>query len=178
MRKEVDFLVIGSGIAGLCFALKAANFGKVCMVTKAKMDDGSTRYAQGGIASVIYKPDTYEKHIQDTMVAGDELSDRHIVELTIREQYRNMLSQIQDKPHIIEIAKQAIVESCGECTVKPIRGGTDGAQLSFMGLPCPNIFAGGLNFHGRHEFVPIQSMEKAMQTIINICQLTAKQMSL
>ncbi len=98
--------------------------------------------------------------------------------LVIREQYRNMLSQIQDKQHIIDIAKQAITESCGACVVKPIRGGTDGAQLSFMGLPCPNIFAGGLNFHGRHEFVPIQSMEKAMQTIINICQLTAKQTSL
>ena len=95
MRKEVDFLVIGSGIAGLCFALKAANFGKVCMVTKAKMDDGSTRYAQGGIASVIYKPDTYEKHIQDTMVAGDELSDRHIVELTIREATDRVMELVQ-----------------------------------------------------------------------------------
>ena len=95
MRKEVDFLVIGSGIAGLCFALKAANFGKVCMVTKAKMDDGSTRYAQGGIASVIYKPDTYEKHIQDTMVAGDELSDRHIVELTLREATERVMELVQ-----------------------------------------------------------------------------------
>ncbi len=95
MRKEVDFLVIGSGIAGLCFALKAANFGKVCMVTKAKMDDGSTRYAQGGIASVIYKPDTYEKHIEDTMVAGDELSDRHIVELTIREATERVMELVQ-----------------------------------------------------------------------------------
>lgn len=85
MRKEVDFLVIGSGVAGLCFALKAANYGKVCIVTKTKTDEGSTRYAQGGIASVVYKPDTYEKHIQDTMVAGDELSDRKIVEMTIRE---------------------------------------------------------------------------------------------
>ena len=94
--------------------------------------------------------------------------------LTLRDQYRNMVSQVRDKQHIIDIAKEAITESCGECTVKPIRGGTDGAQLSFRGLPCPNIFAGGLNFHGRHEFVPIQSMEKAVQAIINICQLTAK----
>lgn len=85
MRKEVDFLVIGSGVAGLCFALKAADHGKVCMVTKSKIDEGSTRYAQGGIASVIYQPDTYEKHIHDTMVAGDELSDRNIVEMTIHE---------------------------------------------------------------------------------------------
>ncbi len=85
MRKEVDFLVIGSGVAGLCFALKAANFGKVCMITKAHISDGSTRFAQGGIASVVYQPDSYEKHIHDTMVAGAELSDAHIVELTIRE---------------------------------------------------------------------------------------------
>ena len=56
--------------------------------------------------------------------------------------------------------------------VKPIRGGTDGAQLSFKGLPCPNIFAGGLNFHGRYEFIPIQSMEKAVQVIVKICELT------
>ena len=86
----------------------------------------------------------------------------------IRDQYYNMLSQLQDKPHITDIAKQAIEEACGHCTVIPIRGGTDGAQLSFKGLPCPNIFAGGLNFHGRHEFVPIQSMEKATETIVNI----------
>ena len=60
-----------------------------------------------------------------------------------------------------------------ECRVRAIRGGTDGAQLSFKGLPCPNIFAGGLNFHGRHEFVPVQSMEKAMMTIVKIAELTA-----
>lgn len=95
MRKEVDFLVIGSGVAGLTFALKAANFGKVLMVTKAKMDDGSTRYAQGGIASVVYQPDTYEKHIQDTMVAGDELSDRKIVELTIRESTERVMELVE-----------------------------------------------------------------------------------
>ncbi|MCQ2264392.1 MAG: L-aspartate oxidase [Bacteroidales bacterium] len=95
MRKKVDFLVIGSGIAGLCFALKAANFGKVCMITKAKIDDTSTKYAQGGIAAVMYSPDTYEKHIQDTMVAGDELSDRHIVEITIRESTERVLELVE-----------------------------------------------------------------------------------
>ncbi len=95
MRKKVDFLVIGSGVAGLCFALKAANFGKVCMVTKAKVDDTSTKYAQGGIAAVVYQPDTYEKHIQDTMIAGDELSDRHIVELTIRESTARVMELVE-----------------------------------------------------------------------------------
>ena len=95
MRKEVDFLVIGSGVAGLTFALKAANFGSVLVVTKAQMDNGSTRYAQGGIASVVYQPDTYEKHIQDTMVEGDELSDRHIVELTIRESTERVMELVE-----------------------------------------------------------------------------------
>ncbi len=96
------------------------------------------------------------------------------VEVELKEQYQNMLCQLQDKPHITDIAQQAIKEACGFCRVVPIRGGTDGAQLSFMGLPCPNIFAGGLNFHGRNEFVPVQSMEKAMHTIINICRITAQ----
>ncbi len=95
MRKEVDFLVIGSGVAGLTFALKAANFGKVCVVTKTKIEEGSTRFAQGGIASVIYQPDSYEKHIEDTMVAGDELSDRHIVELTIRESTERVMELVE-----------------------------------------------------------------------------------
>lgn len=95
MRKEVDFLVIGSGVAGLCFALKAANYGKVCIVTKSKIDEGSTRFAQGGIASVVYQPDSYEKHIQDTMVAGAELSDKHIVELTIREATARVMELVE-----------------------------------------------------------------------------------
>jgi L-aspartate oxidase len=85
MRKKVDFLVIGSGIAGLSFALKVADYGKVCIITKSKAEEGSTKYAQGGIAAVMYTPDTYEKHIKDTMIAGDELSDENIVRITITE---------------------------------------------------------------------------------------------
>ncbi|MDR3047832.1 MAG: L-aspartate oxidase [Bacteroidales bacterium] len=95
MRKTVDFLIIGSGIAGLCFALKAANYGTVCIVTKSKIDDTSTKYAQGGIAAVIYHPDTYEKHIQDTMVAGSQLSDKNIVELTIRESTARVMELVE-----------------------------------------------------------------------------------
>ena len=93
----------------------------------------------------------------------------------IRDTYYNMYTQLMDKPHITDIARRAIEEACGFCRVVPIRGGTDGAQLSFKGLPCPNIFAGGLNFHGRHEFLPIQSMEKAMMTVVNICRMTAEE---
>ncbi len=111
----------------------------------------------------------------DTAERLNEKYGNGSVSVELKEQYQNMLSQLQDKPHITRIAQQAIREACGFCNVVPIRGGTDGAQLSFMGLPCPNIFAGGLNFHGRNEFVPVQSMEKAMQTIINICKLTAKE---
>ncbi len=85
MRKKVDFLVIGSGIAGLSFALKVADYGKVCIITKSKAEEGSTKYAQGGIAAVMYTPDTYDKHIEDTMIAGDELSDKNIVRITITE---------------------------------------------------------------------------------------------
>lgn len=95
MRKIVDFLVIGSGIAGLSFALKAANYGKVCIVTKGKIDDTATKFAQGGIAAVVYHPDTYEKHIQDTIIAGDELSDRKIVELTIKESTARVMELIE-----------------------------------------------------------------------------------
>lgn len=113
--------------------------------------------------------------IQDIAQRLNMFYGKDTVTVTLKDQYYNMLGQLQDKPHITDIAKQAIKEACGFCTVVPIRGGTDGAQLSFMGLPCPNIFAGGLNFHGRNEFVPIQSMEKAMQTIINICRITAEQ---
>ena len=96
------------------------------------------------------------------------------VSVEVRDQYYNMLTQLQDKPQVTDIAQRAIKEACGFCNVVPIRGGTDGAQLSFKGLPCPNIFAGGLNFHSRHEFVPVQSMEKAMMTVVNICKLVAK----
>lgn len=88
----------------------------------------------------------------------------------VQDTYYNMLTQLQDKPHVTDIARRAIERVCGFCRVVPIRGGTDGAQLSFRGLPCPNIFAGGLNFHGPHEFLPVQSMEKAMLTVVEICR--------
>ncbi len=91
----------------------------------------------------------------------------------VKDQYYNMKEKIDPQMHVIDIVLHAMQE-CGVAPkVKPIRGGTDGAQLSFKGLPCPNIFAGGINFHGPYEFVPIQSMEKAMQVIVKICELTA-----
>src|SRR5690242_178991 len=85
MRVESDFLVIGSGVAGLMFALKAANTGRVALVTKVNREEGATRYAQGGIASVFDKKDSFESHIQDTLEAGAGLCDRRVVELTVHE---------------------------------------------------------------------------------------------
>ncbi|MDE6299686.1 MAG: peptidase T [Muribaculaceae bacterium] len=92
----------------------------------------------------------------------------------IKDQYYNMREKIEPVMHIIDLAEKAMREAGVEPKVQPIRGGTDGAQLSFKGLPCPNIFAGGENFHGRYEFVSIQSMEKATDVIVNICRLLAE----
>ena len=92
----------------------------------------------------------------------------------IKDQYYNMREKIEPMMHIIELVEKAMREAGIEPKVQPIRGGTDGAQLSFKGLPCPNIFAGGENFLGRFEYVPIQSMEKATEVIVNICRLVAE----
>lgn len=94
--------------------------------------------------------------------------------IEIKDQYYNMREKIEPVMYIIDIAKQAMLNSDITPKVQPIRGGTDGAQLSFKGLPCPNIFAGGLNFHGRFEYVPVQSMEKATDVIVEICKLVAE----
>lgn len=95
------------------------------------------------------------------------------VEADVKDQYYNMKEKIDPNMHVIDIVLKAM-QDCGvPPKVEPIRGGTDGAQLSFKGLPCPNIFAGGVNFHGPYEFVSVQVMEKAVQVIINICKITA-----
>lgn len=94
-----------------------------------------------------------------------------VASLEIKDQYYNMREKIEPVMHIIDIAVEAMRRADVTPKVQPIRGGTDGAQLSFKGLPCPNIFAGGLNFHGRYEYVPIPSMEKAVSTIVEIARL-------
>ena len=96
------------------------------------------------------------------------------VTVELKDQYYNMRQQVEPLMYIIDIAFAAMQEAGVTPKVKAIRGGTDGAQLSFKGLPCPNIFAGGLNFHGRYEFVPVQSIEKAMNVVVKIAELTAK----
>lgn len=108
----------------------------------------------------------------------DKLNQKYgdCVSMELEDQYKNMREMVEPVIHIVEIAEEAMVSIGIEPIIKPIRGGTDGSQLSFMGLPCPNIFAGGHNFHGKYEYVPLQSMEKAVQVIVTICELTAKQL--
>lgn len=96
-----------------------------------------------------------------------------VAALTLTDQYFNMRLQVEPVMHIVHVAEEAIRQAGITPRIKAIRGGTDGAQLSFRGLPCPNIFAGGINLHGPYEFCPVQSLERAMQTVINICRLTA-----
>ena len=96
------------------------------------------------------------------------------VTVVLNDQYYNMKEMIDPNPHVVDLAKRAMLTAGITPRVKPIRGGTDGAQLSFKGLPCPNIFAGGINFHGPYEFVPVQSMEKAMRVVIEIARLACE----
>jgi len=106
----------------------------------------------------------------------DELNERlekGRVELVLTDSYFNMKEMVEPHQHIIELAKQAMIECDVEPMIKPIRGGTDGARLSFMGLPCPNIFTGGYNFHGIHEFITIQGMEQAVEVIVKLSRRTA-----
>jgi len=94
--------------------------------------------------------------------------------VSLSDQYFNMKEQIEpENMHVIDLVLKAMQEVGVSPKVRPIRGGTDGAQLSFRGLPCPNIFAGGVNFHGPYEFVSVQTMEKAMQVVVKICELAA-----
>ncbi|UGU16946.1 peptidase T [Sinomicrobium kalidii] len=95
------------------------------------------------------------------------------ITLEINDQYYNMREKIEPVFHIVEIAEQAMKDTGIAPIIKPIRGGTDGSQLSYMGLPCPNIFAGGHNFHGKYEYVPVQSMQKAVEIIVKIAELTS-----
>ena len=99
----------------------------------------------------------------------------HCASIEIKDQYYNMREKIEPVMHIVEIAEKAMKNAGVTPVVQPIRGGTDGAQLSFKGLPCPNIFAGGMNMHGRYEYVAIPSMEKAMNTIVEICKIVHDQ---
>ena len=120
--------------------------------------------------------DRFDDRKRFMQICVQKMNERYgegTVEIDIRDQYYNMKEKIDPEMHVIDLVLKAMQATGVAPKVKPIRGGTDGAQLSFRGLPCPNIFAGGVNFHGPHEFVSIQSMEKAMQVIVKICEMTA-----
>ena len=97
-----------------------------------------------------------------------------VLTLSMRDQYYNMRKMVEPHPQVIEKAKRAMIEAGVKPLVKPIRGGTDGSRLSFMGLPCPNLFTGGMNFHGRYEYASLTTMQKAMNTIINLARIWAE----
>ncbi len=99
---------------------------------------------------------------------------REVIKIEIKDQYYNMREKVEPVMHIVDIAEEAMKSLNITPIIKPIRGGTDGSQLSYMGLPCPNIFAGGHNFHGRYEYVPVESMIKAVEVIVKIVELTAE----
>jgi tripeptide aminopeptidase len=109
----------------------------------------------------------------DKVAALNEKLEKGRVELILADSYFNMKEQVEPFPHVIELAKQAMIACDVEPQIKPIRGGTDGARLSFMGLPCPNIFTGGYNFHGIHEFISIEGMELAVKVIVTLSEKTA-----
>ncbi|HMC00565.1 MAG TPA: peptidase T [Flavobacteriaceae bacterium] len=107
---------------------------------------------------------------------ADELNSQYeeeVISVEIKDQYYNMKEKVEPVMHIVDIAEEAMKQLNITPIIKPIRGGTDGSQLSYMGLPCPNIFAGGHNFHGRYEYVPVESMIKATEVICKIAELTA-----
>ncbi|MBL4887946.1 MAG: peptidase T [Flavobacteriaceae bacterium] len=115
-----------------------------------------------------------KQHVhQLAKVINNDLGDTAIT-VEIKDQYYNMREKVEPVMHIVKTAEAAIKEAGITPIIKPIRGGTDGSQLSYMGLPCPNIFAGGHNFHGRYEYVPVESMQKAIEVIVNIAKAVAK----
>jgi tripeptide aminopeptidase len=117
--------------------------------------------------------DDRKRFMEECVRSMNEKYGEGTVRIELRDQYFNMKEKIDPNMHVIDLVLHAMQDSGVAPKVQPIRGGTDGAQLSFRGLPCPNIFAGGVNFHGPHEFVSVQVMEKAMQVIVRICELTA-----
>lgn len=137
--------------------------------------EGTTTYAELDYIIRDFDKASFEnrKALLQSIVAEKNTEHNNCIELELTDQYSNMLSQIEPHMEIIDLAKQAM-QDCGITPlIQPIRGGTDGARLSFMGLPCPNLFAGGHNFHSNYEFIPVPSMEKAVNMIVRISELAA-----
>ncbi len=122
------------------------------------------------------KFESRKKFMKQQVDAINKKYGREVAILEIKDQYYNMREKVEPVMHIVDIAEEAMKQAGITPIIKPIRGGTDGSQLSYMGLPCPNIFAGGHNFHGRYEYVPVESMQKAIEVIVNIAKLTAERL--
>jgi tripeptide aminopeptidase len=118
----------------------------------------------------------FKKRKEDFQKAANAINKKlgsELIEVEIKDQYYNMREKVEPVMHIVDIAEEAMKDLGIKPIIKAIRGGTDGSQLSYKGLPCPNIFAGGLNFHGRYEYVPVESMQKAIDVIVKIAEKTA-----
>lgn len=118
----------------------------------------------------------FKKRKKDFQKAANSINKKlgnDLIEVEIKDQYYNMREKVEPVMHIVDIAEEAMKDLGIKPIIKAIRGGTDGSQLSYKGLPCPNIFAGGLNFHGRYEYVPVESMQKAVDVIVKIAEKTA-----
>ena len=119
----------------------------------------------------------YEQRKLQMLAVAKDINEKlgsEAIEITIKDQYFNMREKVEPVMHIVDVAEQAMKDLGIKPLIKAIRGGTDGSQLSYKGLPCPNIFAGGHNFHGRYEYVPVESMIKATEVIVKIAELTAQ----
>lgn len=139
--------------------------------------EGNVEHASLSYIIRDHNRERFERRKQFVQKAAEWMNERYgegTVTATINDQYYNMREMIEPVPHVVDIVLDAMKECNIPAKVRAIRGGTDGAQLSFMGLPCPNIFAGGLNFHGPHEFLPIPSLERASELVVKIVELTAK----
>ena len=115
-----------------------------------------------------------KQYMESVVALMNQKYGENVVKLTLRDQYYNMREMVEPYPEVIDKAFQAMMDADVKPIVRPIRGGTDGARLSYMGLPCPNLFTGGMNFHGKYEYCSLNTMHKAMQTILNLIQLWAK----
>ena len=136
--------------------------------------EGTTAYAELDYIIRDFDKTSFEnrKNLLRSIVEQKNKEHNNCIELELTDQYYNMISQIEPHMEIVELAKQAMLDCSITPLIRPIRGGTDGARLSFMGLPCPNLFAGGHNFHSNFEFIPVESMEKAVEMIVRITELS------
>jgi L-aspartate oxidase len=138
LNRQVDFLIIGSGIAGLSYALKVAEHGKVSMITKANEDESNTKYAQGGIAAVMYSPDSIEKHVNDTLIAGDGICDKEVVRMVITESTERINELISWGAKFDKILqKKAGIPNTGSFIIKTIQVMRSNALswLPFISIP-------------------------------------------